>query len=89
MADEYKSPYTDAERDEGTTKARLLCNATRDADSQFDTNDAYVKWVCEMAKLDSLPVEAADSYVAQHADKAVKDLEAAVAEHLAPAEVVP
>lgn len=75
------------EQIDGITKARLICNLSRSADEQFADNDSYVAWVCEMAGLESLPETAADSYVEQHADKAIADLEAELAEKLAPTEV--
>lgn len=63
----------------GLTKARLMANLVdRAGDAQFADDDAYVAFVCAAAGLEALPASALDSYVDQHADKAIKDLEAAI-----------
>lgn len=68
------------EQEDGLTKARLICNASRAVDERFETNEAYAAWVCEMAGLESLPDSALDSYAEQHVDKTIADLEAALIE---------
>ena len=68
------------EQEAGLTKARLICNASREEADRFNTNEAYAKWVCEMAGLESLPESALNSYVEQHSDKAIAELEAALVE---------
>lgn len=72
--------YTPEEQEAGLNKARLICNASREEADRFDTNEAYAKWVCEMAGLESLPESALNSYAEQHGDKDVNELEAALVE---------
>jgi hypothetical protein len=63
------------EQEAGLTKARLICNASRAAEDRFGTNEAYAKWVCEMAGLESLPKSALNSYAEQHSNRTVEELE--------------
>lgn len=74
------------EQEAGLTKARLICNASRDPADQFETNEAYAAWVVEMAGLEAMPETALDSYVEQHSDKTVEELEAALVVEEAPVE---
>lgn len=71
--------YTAEQRAEGLTKARLRCNLDRAPEDRFADDDSYAAWVCEMAGLEALPGTALDSYVEQHAETTVAELEAAIA----------
>jgi hypothetical protein len=71
---------TEEELNDGITKARLVYNLTRNLEDQFVDNDSYSAWVCEMAGLTTLPESAVISYVEQHADKEIVDLEAELEE---------
>lgn len=69
---------------DGITKARLVCNVAREADDRFDTNEDYATWVASMAGLEELPESAVDSYVEQHFESEIADLEAAIVAKDAP-----
>lgn len=66
------------EQVDGITKARLTSNLTRPLSERFATNADYEAWVCEMAGLETLPPEAADSYAAQFSGQTIQELEDAV-----------
>lgn len=69
--------YTNTERTEGITKARLVANITLAKSGQplHVDDDAYVAFVCTSASLATLPETAAESYFEQHAGKTVEELE--------------
>ena len=77
--------YSDAERAEGVTKARIADNITRVPTGNLHSDDAaYVAFVCAGAGLETLPDYAADSYAAQHAGVTIAELEAELADALTP-----
>lgn len=69
--------YTDAERVEGLTKARIAANIARvgTSESQFATDAEYSAFVTAAAGLINLPTSAMDSYASLFAAKTVYDLE--------------
>lgn len=70
----------------GITKARLRCNIdrARGTDPQIDADADYIAFVTASAGLSEFPESAADSYAAQHAGITIAELEAELAEALAP-----
>lgn len=75
--------YTDAQRAEGITKARLAANASRAPNEQFAADADYTAFVCAAAGIASLPSTAADSYAGQYAGQTVAQLQAALDKALA------
>jgi len=69
---------------DGITKARLVANIANASDpaKQIATDADYIAYVCKMAGIDTLPDEALDSYVAQHAGESIEGLELRLADAL-------
>lgn len=74
--------YSDAERAEGVTKARILGSLERvRAGLQPWADDAaYTTAICAAAGLQALPPEAAESYYDLHAARTIAQLEQALAD---------
>lgn len=81
--------YTDEQRAEGLTKARLIANLSRAADEQFADDAAYSAYICAAVGLEALPIDALDSYAAQHEGRSVAELAAELATKLAGDEPAP
>lgn len=69
--------YTESERLDGITKARLVANiALAQSGQPLHVDDAaYLVFVCTSANIETLPDTAADSYYEQYANKTVEELE--------------
>lgn len=74
--------YSDVERAEGLTKARLAANLARvgSNESQFATDADYAAWVCAAVGIATLPTTAAESYFEQYAGKTVVEMETALSD---------
>ena len=81
--------YTDAQRAEGVTKARLAANASRPSNQQFAADADYTAFVCNAAGIATLPTTAADSYAGQYASQTVAQLQTALDAALAAKAVPP